>query len=384
MKPEELKTIRQFVRTEINSAEGLDERRDKPHEVFEKFRTTGMANWWLPEHLGGRELLLEDSVDIVNELAYGDAGVAFTLFISILGTTMVQLYGSDDLRRRYLEPMAHKGTFCATLGSEQNAGSELGKIETVMRTDGSDLVVTGEKFFSTNTDFADFLVVVARSADDPEDFAAIVVPRDSLGIEVVERWDVVGLRASHTYRVSLNGVRVPASNRLAGSGLRLLEIGLNASRILIAATALGISRRVRDECMTYAKTKPFRGGTLLDSPVFAQRLGQMEMNIDVMKSHLVRAAKEFDSVMSSPDAAAAFLRSGTLKTAVTAKMFCGQAGWAVAGTGSEMFGGLGYTENARIGKLLRDIRYVSVVEGGDDVLREMVFGRYVVPVPRRT
>ncbi|MFC5291160.1 acyl-CoA dehydrogenase family protein [Actinokineospora guangxiensis] len=385
MKPEDLKGIRQFVRTELAAGgTDLDALHEKPVELYERFRDTGLANWWLPEELGGRGLTLEDSVEIVNELSYGDAGVAFTLFISILGTTMVQLYGSDELKERYLKPMASAGTFCATLGSERTSGSELSKIETMVRKDGGDLVITGEKYFSTNTDFADFIVVVARSADDPEDYAAVVVPRETPGIEVVKRWDVIGLRASHTYQVSLKDVRVPASNRLAGSGLRLLEIALNASRILIATTALGISRRIRDDCMTYAKAKPFRDGTLLESPVFAQRLGQMEVQIDVMKSHLLRAARDFDAVMAGEDAAAAFVRSGTLKTALTAKMFCGQAGWEVASVGSEMFGGLGYTHDARIGKLMRDIRYVSVVEGGDDVLRELVFGRYVVPVPRRT
>lgn len=384
MRPEDLKAVRRFVKDELGADLRTDELADQPLEVYQKFRDTGLANWWLPEDLGGRGLTLEDSVDIVNELSYGDAGVAFTLFISILGTTMVQLYGSDDLKKRYLAPMVAKGSFCATLGSERTAGSELNKIETTATREGDDLVITGEKYFSTNTDFADFIVVVARAADNAEEHLAVLVPRDTPGIEIVKRWDVNGLRASYTYQVSLQGVRVPAANQLAGSGLRLLEIALNASRILIATTALGIARRVRDHCMVFAKGKALRDGTLLDSPVFAQRLGQMEMQIDVMKSHVLRAARDFDAVMTAPDAAERFLRQGTVKSALTAKMFCGQAGWDVASVGSEMFGGLGYTSDLPIGKLLRDIRYVSVVEGGDDVLRELLFGRYVIPVPRRT
>ncbi|MFH8371043.1 acyl-CoA dehydrogenase family protein [Streptomyces sp. NPDC018031] len=385
MKPEDLKTVRQFVKNELSGDNAqVDVLTDKPLQVYDTFRETGLANWWLPEELGGRGLTLEDSVEIVNEIAYGDAGVAFTLFISILGTSMVQLYGSDELKERYLKPMAARGSFCATLGSERNAGSELSKIETVATREGDELVLTGEKFFSTNTDFADFIIVVARAVEDPDVYRAVVVPRDTPGVEIVKRWDVIGLRASHTYQVKLDQVRVPAGNELEGSGLRLLEIGLNASRILIATTAIGIARRVRDHCMTYAKNKPFRDGTLLDSPVFAQRLGQMEMQIDVMKSHCLRAARDYDAIMQRPDAAAFFARQGTLKSALTAKMFCGQAGWDVASVGSEMFGGLGYTNDLPIGKLMRDIRYVSLVEGGDDVLRELVFSRYVIPVPRRS
>ncbi|MFD7549514.1 acyl-CoA dehydrogenase family protein [Streptomyces sp. NPDC059816] len=385
MKPEDLKAVRAFVKECLGGPhtqwDGLE---DKPSDVYERFRETGLANWWLPEELGGRGLSLEDGVEIVNEIAYGDAGVAFTLFISVLGTSIVQLYGSEELKSRYLAPMGDRGAFCATLGSERSAGSELAKIETSVAVDGDELVVTGEKFFSTNTDFADFLVVVARSAEDPEAYHAVLVPRDTPGVEIVKRWDVIGLRSSYTYQVSLQGCRVPLANRLDGSGLRLLEIGLNASRILIAATAIGVARRIRDHCMTYAKSKPLREGTLVESPVFAQRLGQMEMQIDVMKSHCLRAARDYDAIMSAPDAAARFHRQGTLKSALTAKMFCGQAGWEVASVGSEMFGGLGYTHELPIGKLVRDVRYVSLVEGGDDVLRDLLFSRYVVPVPRRS
>ncbi|WP_405163000.1 acyl-CoA/acyl-ACP dehydrogenase [Nocardia sp. NBC_01499] len=384
LRPEEAKAVRQYVKDELSGDHAvLDALTDKPVELYERFRATGLANWWLAPEVGGRGIGLEDSVGIVDDLAYGDAGVAFTLFISILGTSMVQLYGSPELRRDYLAPMAANGTFCATLGSEREAGSELGRIETVAVRDGADLVLTGEKFFSTNTDFADFLVVLARSAEDPEDFLAVLVPAGTAGVEVIKRWDVIGVRSSHTYQVRLSGVRVPATNRLAGSGLRLLEIGLNASRILIAATAIGISRRIRDHLMTYAKHKPLRGATLLDSPVFAQTLGQMEMQIEVMRSHCLRAAREYDRIMTGPDPATVFGKHGTLKNALTAKLFCGQAGWDIASVGSQLFGGLGYTNELPIAKLLRDIRYVSIVEGGEEVLRDLVFGRYVIPVPRR-
>lgn len=385
MTPEDLGTVRRFVQEHLGSGHAeTDVLADKPLDVYDRFRELGFANWWLaPEH-GGRGFGMTESVELVNELAYGDAGVAFTLFISVLGTSMVQLYGSDEIVDRFLRPMAIAGSFCATLGSERNAGSELGKIESTVCREGQELSLTGEKFFSTNTDFADFLVVIARKADVPDGFSAVVIPRDTPGIKIVKRWDMVGVRASHTYQVSLKDCRVPQSQLLNGSGLRLLEIGLNASRVLIAATALGIARRIRDHCMTYAKTKSLRDATLIESPVFAGHMGQMEMQIDVMKSHCLRAARDYDEMMARPDASSAFFRQGTLKSAVTAKMFCGQAGWQIATAGSEMFGGLGYTNEMPIGKLLRDMRYVSVVEGGDDVLRDLVYNRYVIPVARRT
>lgn len=381
---ERLGAVLRFVRDELIGHEHeLDILAEMPLPVYGRFADTGLMNWWLPEEHGGCGLGMEDSVRIVNALAYGDAGVAFTLFVSVLSTSMVTLYGSEETRTRHLVPLLAEHGFAATLGSEHRAGSELARITTTARRDGDCLVLDGLKAFSTNTDFAQFLVVVARSAETPDDYLAVVVPRDTPGIEVRKRWPVVGLRSSATYEVGLAGVRVPAANALHGNGLRLLEVGLNASRILIATTALGIARRARDLCMDYARTKQVKGAPLASNAVFAGQLGQMEMQIDVMNNQCLAAAREYDAIVARPDAADEFLRQGTMKTAMTTKMFCGQAGWQVVATASQMFGGLGYTREMLVQKLLRDVRYVSIVEGGDDVLRDLLYSRHVVPVSRR-
>lgn len=383
--PEYLRTVQAFVRRELIGHEAyLDSLAEAPLPLYRRFADTGLANWWLPKEYGGLGLSLQDSVRIVAELAYGDAGVAFTLFLPVLTTSMVAWYGSEDVRQRHLGALVADNGFCATLGSEHAAGSELARITTTVRQDGDTLVLNGQKAFSTNTDFGQFLLVVAAAQDNPAGFLAVVVPRDTPGITVEKRWDVIGVRSSATYQVSFTDCRVPASNALQGNGLRLLEIGLNASRILIATTALGIARRVRDLCMDYAKTKSVKGAPLANNAVFMAKLGQFEMLIDVMANQCLAAAREYDAIAARPDAGAEFLRVGTLKSALTTKMFCGQSGWQITATASEMFGGLGYTHEMVIGKLLRDVRYVSIVEGGDDVLRDLMFSRYVVPVSKRS
>ncbi|MEU4701065.1 acyl-CoA dehydrogenase family protein [Nonomuraea dietziae] len=383
--PAYLRAVQGFARRELAGKDAyLDSLADAPLPLYERFAATGLANWWLPKEIGGLGLGLEESVRITAELAYADAGVAFTLFIPVLTTSMVTWYGSEELKERHLGELVSGNGFCATLGSEHAAGSELARITTTARHEGDTIVLDGQKAFSTNTDFARFLVVVARAQDDPSGYLAVLVPRDTPGVTVDKRWDVIGLRSSATYQVSLSGVRVPKGNVLRGNGLRLLEVGLNASRILIAATALGVARRVRDVCMEYGATKTVKGAPLTGNAVFAARLGQFEMEIEVMANQCTAAARAYDAIAARPDAGEEFLRVGTLKQALTAKMFCGQTGWRIASTASEMFGGLGYTHESVIGKLLRDMRYVSIVEGGDDVLRELVFSRYVVPVSKRS
>jgi alkylation response protein AidB-like acyl-CoA dehydrogenase len=379
-----LPRIRDFVREELlPQQEHFDSFPDVPLPVYEAFHERGLGNWWLPERYGGMGLGLEDSVDVVSELAYGDGGVAFTMFISILGTVGLQLYGSEEAKERYLAPMVRDGHFCATLASERAAGSELTKIATIAAPSGDGVVINGEKFFSTNSGFASFLVVISRSARNQDEHMAVVVPRENEGVEIAKRWEMIGLRSSGTYQVTFQRCRASSRDVLDGPGLRILEIALNASRILIASTALGISRRVRDVCMEYAKRKRLGDKPLMSNAVFAAKLGQMEMDIDAMRHVCKGAAREFDAIMTRDDAAEQFLRKGTLKSALTAKSFCGRTGWKIASVGSEMFGGLGYTREMVIDKLVRDVRHVSIIEGGDDVLRDLTFNRFVVPEDSR-
>jgi len=379
-----LDRVRAFVHTELmDKASYFDALPEQPTIESVRLHEAGLANWWIPARYGGRGVSLEDGVDIVSELAYGDAGFAFGSFLPILGTTMLQLYGEESLAGPLLRKLARDGGVLGILGSEEEAGSELGRTATVFARSGDDLVVTGDKYFSTNSDAAEALLVLARSADDDGDFAVIAVPRDTPGVEIVKRWDVIGVRGSATYQVRLRGCVVPAGNRLRGNGLRNLEIGLNASRILIAATAIGIARRIRDLSMEYAAGKRVKGVPLTDNAVFAGKLGQIEMLIDVMRNQCRAAAAEFDRLMAAPDPAAVMYRAGTLRSALAAKMYCGQAGWQVATIGSEMFGGLGYTHDHPVGKLVRDMRYVGIVEGGDDVIRDLLYTRYVVPAGKR-
>lgn len=383
--PEYLRTVQAFARRELIAQEQqLDSRAHSPESLYQRFAETGLSNWWVPKEYGGLGFGLQESVRIVSELAYGDAGAAFTLFIPVLTTSMLGWYGSDELKDAYLSRMIAENGCCATLGSEHAAGSELARITTTVRRDGDTLVLNGHKAFSTDADFGQFLLVLARVEGSASEFLTVLVPRQSAGVTVDKRWDMIGLRSSGTYQISLTDCRVPAGNALKGNGLRLLEVGLNASRILIASTALGISRRVRDVCMDYAKTKSVKGAPLANNPVFAAKLGQFEMLIEVMTNQCDAAARDFDAIAVRPDAGEEFLRVGTLKSALTTKMFCGQTGWQIASTASEMFGGMGYTHELIIGKLLRDVRYVSIVEAGDDVLRDLIFNRYVVPVSKRS
>jgi len=377
-----LDRVRAFARAELTGKEGhFDALPEPPAPEALRLHEEGLANWWIPKEYGGAGVPLEDGVDVVSELAYGDAGFAFGALLPVLGTLMLQLYAPDEVARPILEGLVRDGGALGVMGSEEEAGSELARTGTVCRAEGDRLVLDGEKYFSTNADAADHLLVLANAGDG--DFAMVTMPRDTPGVEIVKRWDMIGVRGSATYRSRLRGCTVPAANRLRGNGLRHLEVGLNASRVLIAATAIGVSRRIRDLAMEYGASKRVRGAPLTKNAVFAAKLGQIETHIEVMRSQCRAAASEIDGLLAGPDPAAALYRAGSLRSALAAKLHCGQAGWAVATLGSELFGGLGYTHDHPVGKLVRDLRYVAIVEGGEDVLRELIYARSVAPAGKR-
>jgi alkylation response protein AidB-like acyl-CoA dehydrogenase len=368
--------IRAFIDEHVAGREQeLDVPDALPHDIYDAFRAQNLANWWIPRVYGGHALSLEESVDVVTDLAYADAGLAFAFFLPILSSTPILLFGSESQRKTYLTEMARSGAFGATMASERAAGSELTRITTVGEHSDGIFRLSGEKFFSTNAASAEFFVIYAGS--DGGSFGAFVVPKQSEGIEILRRWHTAGVRASGTYEVALKNC--VASAPLEGNGLRVLEVGLNASRTLMAASAVGVGRRIRDVCLEYAANKELKGRPLIENDVFAAKLGQMQAELETMLALCKAAARDFDDVLRRPDAAQSFLQIGSLKSVLVAKLICGQLGGRIASVGAEALGGLGYTEDSLLGKLARDMRYVAIVEAGEDVLRDLMYARHTLP-----
>ncbi|WP_067458355.1 acyl-CoA dehydrogenase family protein [Nocardia alba] len=377
-----------FVRFAIENLAGsateLDQAAEHPLPQSQRFAEVGLANWWLAAEFGGLGIGMESSVDIVSEMAYHDTGFTFGSFLPILGTTMIERFAHPDVARRVLSQLGVAGHSCAILASEQQAGSDLTQTATTYRgsADGARLTLNGQKYFATNADRALYHVVLARDIDDGSEYRMIVVPRDTPGVRIHQRWSMTGVRGSATYEVALENVTVPVENMLHGNGIRVLEVGLNLSRTLIAACGIGIARRIRDLSMTYAQTTLVGGRPLHLNDVFAAKLGQMEAHIETMRTQCLAAGREIDELLARGGSADP-LRQGTLRSAMVAKLFCGQITWQVASIGSEIFGGGGYTRDHPIGKLVRDARYIGVVEGGEDVTRALLYARYVKPASRR-
>ncbi len=345
-------------------------RGDPPRAIHRAFAEAGMANWFIGASMA-------ESVEVVAQLAFAEAGVAFALFNSILAWTAIDTLGSPE-QRRVLEAALREGTtFCSTAAAELECGSELTRMQTTVQREGDHLVVMGTKSFATNAADAAYFLVATRHADDAPGYPAVLIPRETAGLRVGQRWRTAGLHGVGIHEVHFDGCRVPASLASEANGLRVLEAGLNATRILHAATALGIAHRVMHSCLGYAASKTVANAPLFDHQVFVNKMGAMEADLETMAMLCRSAARDLDE----PPAAGSIPRApgSARKSALVAKLTCADLGWRVASMGSTLLGGLGYCDSSLMPKLLQDMRYVSVVEGGEDVVRQLLFSRFVRP-----
>ncbi len=371
-------SLEKFIKEEFLGREAeIDSVTSLPSRPYQKFAESKLTNWWMPESLGGHGFSLAKSVDIVTRLSYGDAGVTMSLYIPILSGRLIEMFGTDEQKEKYLVPLIKDCGYSTLCASEREAGSELLRMSTQLSKIGGKYFLNGVKYFGTNSEFAKFLVVICASPEEEFSYRAVIVPAGQPGMRIIQRWNTIGLKGSGAYEVEFKNCEINESDILPGNGLRLLEASLNASRILIATSAIGIGKRVVDLAMQYAKTKSLKGDFLINNQVFGAKIAQMEAEIEAMTAVCNLSAAEYDQIYFSLQAKSVFNKTGVMKSAIVAKMICGQLGWNIVTVGSQVFGGLGYTNDILMGRLMNDMRYIAIVEGGDDVGRDLIFARYV-------
>ena len=347
---------------------------EPPWEAYRALREKGLINWWVSQELGGPGISVSDGVKMVEELAWLDAGIAFASFTSILAGRCITLFG-NDVHKEFVMRQYQSGGFAALAASEHEAGSELMRMDVTATRKGSVYAINGVKAYCTNADFADYVVVIASVPDETPAFRALVVPRNTPGLSIVKRWSMWGLAASCTYELKFEDCQVSEDLAIDGNGFQILETALITSRLLVASLAVGISSRIRDLYMGYSESKSLKGSTLAKNPVSIAKVGQMQIYIDAMRMVCESAAQEYDQIFAMQDRVRRLRRSTTMK-AVAAQQICGELGWKIASEGTISFGGMGYTTEHLMHKLAQDMRFVTLLEAGKEVAREIAYGRY--------
>jgi alkylation response protein AidB-like acyl-CoA dehydrogenase len=341
-----------------------DEQKHFPVPEMREAAALGMGGVYIREDVGGSGLTRLDAALIFEALAMGCPTVSAYISIHNMAAWMIDRFGSDEQRRRWLPKlvtMEQLASYCLT---EPGAGSDAAALKTRALRDGDHYVLDGQKQFISGAGAGDLYVVMARTGGEgPSGISTLVVPGDTPGVALGANERKMGWNAQPTRAVIFDGARVPVENRLGpeGIGFKIAMAGLDGGRLNIAACSVGGAQAAFDKALGYMRERRAFGKALTDFQALQFRLADMATELEAARLFLYAAAAAYDR--DEPDT--------TMRCAM-AKRFATDVGFKVANDALQLHGGYGYLSEYGIEKIVRDLRVHQILEGTNEIMRVIV------------
>src|SRR6202453_4615314 len=356
--------ISQLAKEKIapRSAE-IDERAEYPWDVRKVLSEQDILGLPFPTEYGGTgtgTLMLNMAVE---EIAKVDASCALILMIQELGTLPIQLFGSDELKERFLPRCASGEWSPAFALSEPEAGSDPAGMKTAAVKDGDEWVINGTKNWISNLGVADFYIVFAVSDRDTRRLTAFVVEADRPGFSVGKLEHKLGIRASPTGQPIFKDVRVPQEHVIGevGRDLRVALGTLERTRLGAAAQPVGIAQGTTDYAVAYARERRRFGQAINEFQGIQFKLADMEIRTAAARELLYKACAMADQGHPA---------SG--KYSSMAKVFASDTAMAVTVEAVQVLGGYGYVKEYPVERMMRDAKITQIYEGTNEIQRLVV------------
>ena len=361
-------TIRQIVEERIRPrAADIDRSGEYPWDIRKLLGEQDILALALPAEYGGTgtgTLMLQVAVE---EIARACASSALILMIQELGTLPLQMFGSDELRERFLPKCATGEWSPAFCLSEPEAGSDAGALRTTAVRDGDEWVINGAKNWISNASIADFYVVFARTSPAADGgrarTSAFVVEKDRPGFSVPKLEHKLGIKGSPTGSPVFEDVRVPAENLigLEGKGYSMALAVLERTRLGAAAQAVGIAQGATDYANQYAKERTAFGAPIHDLQGIQFKLADMETRTAAARELLYKACAMADRG-----------ERGLGKWTSMAKLFASDTAMAVTVEAVQVLGGYGYVNEYPVERMMRDAKITQIYEGTNEIQRVVI------------
>lgn len=360
---------RAFAADEIRPrAETLDATAEFPHETLAAAQDADLAGQYVPAEHGGGDWTLADRLAVVEEWFRADGGIGLALQLADFGAKVVTMYGTETQQAEWLPPVAAGDAITGLAATEPRGGSDLARMETTATRAGDEYVLDGEKYWTSNGEVADWIVVYARTGESAghENYSLFVVPTDDPGYEAEPITNKMGLRASQQARVTLDGVRVPADNRLGeeGSGFYNLTRFFNYGRIAVAGHAIGLAAAAIEEAWSYVHDRELYDAAVADNQTVQHELVSLREQFEAVRALTWQACRR---VQAGEDPAfwASLAKSRATRTAEE-----------IAREAVQLHGGEGLKSDARVNRVFRDAKYPSIYEGPNAVQRDIAYGHW--------
>ncbi len=366
------KSVHKFVDEVVKpKAREVDENEEFNWDAVRKGGPVGLLGLNIPEEYGGSNVDMVSCVLALEEIGWGCGSTALSFTAhNGLGTAPIALYGTDELKKKWLPLVAEGKNKLGSLAlTEPDAGSDIqGGVTTRAEKQGDEWVINGAKMWCTNAGIAEYIITLVRT--DPKggskSLSMILVPTDAKGLTISPPEKKMGLRGSPAYGMTYDNVRVPLGNLVGveGRGLQQTLATLDSGRIIIGAISLGLAQAALEESVKYAHDRKAFGQSIGEFQAIQFKLANMATEIELARNLLYKAAWLKDQ--GRPFS----------KEAAMAKLYASEMAERVCYDAIQIHGGNGYSRAYPVERMYRDARLMTIGEGTSEILR-LVIGRHV-------
>ncbi|XP_012941253.1 isobutyryl-CoA dehydrogenase, mitochondrial [Aplysia californica] len=341
-----------------------DEEEIFPVETMRKAASLGFGAVYCDEAFGGTGLSRLDASVIFEALATGCCSTTAYISIHNMCAWMVDEFGSDELRSKWIPELATMDKFASYCLTEPGAGSDAASLITSARKDGSDYVINGAKAFISGSGASDLYVLMCRTGQPgPKGVSCVLVEKDTPGLSFGKKEKKVGWNSHPARIVSFDDCRVPQSNLVGveGQGFSIAMRGLNGGRINVASSSLGAAHASIEQARDHMKVRKQFNQPLENFQYLQFRLAEMATQLVASRLMVRNAAQALDR--GDPNSVA---------LCSMAKLFATEECFKICNDALQIFGGYGYLKDYPVQQYMRDTRVHCILEGSNEIMRMIV------------
>ena len=372
-----VETVREFVNKEvIPVADEMEHKDEFPDAIVEQMKELGLFGLTVPEEHGGIGESLTTYALAVVELARGWMSLSGVLNTHFMGCYLIDKFGTDEQRSKFLPKMATGEWRAALAMSEPEAGSDVQAIRTKAIKDGDDYVVNGSKMWLTNGLRSSLVMTLVKTdleADPPhKGISMLIVEKEggvaqpAPGLDVGKNIEKMGYKGVETTEMNFSDFRISRSSLLGteeGQGFRQVLDAIEVGRVNVAARAVGVSTRAFEEAIRYSQERRAFGKPISGHQAVQIHLAEMATTLEAAKLMLYSAAaKKSSGERSDLDAA-------------MAKLFASEACHEICTKALRVHGGYGYSKEFTIERLYRDAPFLLIGEGTSEIQKTVIARR---------
>ncbi len=357
--------INQIKKYRLKNIDPLMEEDDKNStfrmSIFQDLSKLGIAGMITPEEYGGSELSYYDLCLALEEIAKSSVPYAVTLSVSIMVQSAINNFGSKSQKKQYLPKLASGAAIGSFALSESGAGSDAASISTTAKKTDEGYVINGSKMWITSAGVSEVYLVFAKSNNSKE-ISAFIIDSNNPGMQIGKNESKMGWKTSMTREVILKNCKVSHNDILGkeGDGFKIAMSSLDKGRFTIGSIAVGLSERALDEAIKYSMIRKQFNNYIFEFQGIQFMISDLATEIESSRLLVEKAAKLYDQ------------DSFSSKIASMAKLKATDTAMKVTTDAVQILGGVGYTTEYPVERLMRDAKVLQIVEGTNQIQKVII------------